>query len=124
MNNTFLANDRFDILTKEVLIEGQQFELSPTNIANELLKYYAKNKPVYLNINNQLEPVGKLIFVRGLEATVEMEDNMHGRFVRHMLYRAVDYNLSISGMGRAVTDDRLSNFKINKVIITDFVRWF
>jgi hypothetical protein len=68
--------------------------------------------------------VGKLSAVRGVTVIVDLADNSYGRFVREMLYKAIDLSVSFDGLAEVSADDQLMGFRINNLIISNFVRWF
>ena len=127
MASSYISYSRFDSFKKAVEFNSTQFNIAPKTLHNELIKYYAKNLPVYLDLgksHDEFHPVGRLSSVFQNIIMVDLLDNQYGRFVREMLYKAIDINVSVTGLGYIKDTDRLYNFKINQIIITNYVRWF
>jgi hypothetical protein len=123
----YISSSKYDTLTRAVTFNSDHFSVPNKNIQNELLRYYAKNKWVYLDLgqsSKELYQVGKLSAVRGVTVIVDLADNSYGRFVREMLYKAIDLSVSFDGLAEVSADDQLMGFRINNLIISNFVRWF
>jgi hypothetical protein len=127
MASTFVTCNKYDTLIKPVTFNSEQFTVSDKTIHNELIRYSANRKWVYLNlgrVENELHQVGRISAVRGNTVCIDLLDNPYGRFVKDMIYKAVDLSVSADGLGQLTSDDRLIGFRVNNIIISNFVRWF
>lgn len=127
MASSYISYSQYDSLTKPVEFNSSQFNIAAKNLQNELLKYYAKRMPVYLDLGKSytdLCPAGTLTRVYNNTVSIQLLDNQYGRFVREMLYKAIDLNVSVVGLGEISQTEILKKFKINRLVITNYVKWF
>lgn len=127
MASSYISYSQYDSLTKPVEFNSSQFNIAAKNLQNELFKYYAKRLPVYLDLGknqNELCPAGTLTGVYNNTVSIQLLDNQYGRFVREMLYKAIDLNVSVVGIGQISQTEILKKFKINRLVITNYVKWF
>ena len=121
MAEVILTNGKYDTLSGKV--ETFNWDI-PSNLNNELIKYYANNKPVCLRMDNKFFEIGHVVYVNNLDVVVEIHRNKkYSDFLRHMLYRAIDYKIIAQGLGQ-VQGSSISKFKVSRLVITNYVKWF
>lgn len=127
MASSYISYSQYDSLTKAVEFNSSQFDITAKNLQNELVKYYAKRLPVYLDLgknHTELCPAGTITSIYNNTVSIKLLDNQYGRFVREMLYKAIDLNVSVVGLGQVSQSETLKKFKINRLVITNYVKWF
>ena len=127
MASSYISYSQYDNLTKAVEFNSSQFDITAKNLQNELVKYYAKRLPVYLDLgknHTELCPAGTITSIYNNTVSIKLLDNQYGRFVREMLYKAIDLNVSVVGLGQVSQSETLKKFKINRLVITNYVKWF
>jgi hypothetical protein len=125
MYSNLTTYNKFSVLTKPVILYDKTYEIKSNILCKSLLKYYQKNIPVYLYLNGEYHPTGKISEVSGTEVSVSMMDNQYGYFMQRMLYYAVDYHLVAKGVGQISYDAKtIIGFRLSKLIIADYTKWF
>lgn len=121
MSEVTLTYGKYNTLSGEVrLLDGSV----PHNLKNQLIKYYALQLPVCIRMDNGFYDIGRISCLPTTSVIIDITyQNPHACFVRHMLYRAVDYNIVAMGLSD-ITSDNLDNFKITRLVISNYSKWF
>lgn len=124
---TYLSYNKYNSFSSIIDTGCYTLNIDQHRLYNELRKYYATNKLVYLELKSQqlIEPVGKIIHLNGLEATISIFPNRYSSYVSEMLYKAIPVQLSVRGLGEVNQGcSRINKFKISRVAISNYGYWF
>lgn len=124
-NGNLVAINKYSTLTCQVELQNSDYLVNQYALNKALSNYYDRNLGVFLFVNDQHHLVGNIFSINAKSATIDLLDNAYGAFVQRMLYHAVNYKLVAVGLGQVSNDQKsLLGFKVNKLVITDYTKWF